>query len=249
MPQRLAKQITAFSKELITARTPDIVLSRLHEIIRPYDVGVFAAGTLTDEARLDLDNYAEGQNLFFGKDISPNYWPENQQAVAELGPCAITLKARDAVAPFTFHEVEQQKAKQGKWIFDFLQPFGIADGVVCPLRQWTVILNSPQFLKLSDAMRCELIRAAAIAATGMDQMVKAKARRRKKKAKEWAAELTPRELEMLQERSRMTISDIAKELDLSEKTVNEHLRRVRLKLGVDDITLAVAQAFRKKLIR
>jgi DNA-binding CsgD family transcriptional regulator len=242
MPQRLAEKVLAFSGDVMTIRKPETVLSHLQGMVGPYELNILAAGVLpTDAAQLQFENWVGGKNLFFGETIPDAFWQQNQMAHAELGWDAIALKAHHATAGFTFAEVTREKPRRGDWIFDFLRGFGIADGYLFPLASWLVIYASPQHLALSPAMRRQLASAAQLAASRIATLVKVNAARDLK--------LTEREIEVLQARvSYYTNAAIAERLNIKLKTVDELLRRARLKLDAPNIEIALLTAYKLGLI-
>jgi DNA-binding CsgD family transcriptional regulator len=162
-----------------------------------------------------------------------------------LGWDAISRKAARATTPFTFAEVGQEiKSGRGSWIFEFLRSFDIVDGLFCPLGRWSLVYHSPRLLALSPATRWQLIDAAHVAVGRMDMLVKTKGREPSIKPL-----LTAREAEVLQERSRLHTSiAVARELNISKKTVDELLQRARRKLGAPNIAIALLEAYKRGLI-
>jgi DNA-binding NarL/FixJ family response regulator len=80
-------------------------------------------------------------------------------------------------------------------------------------------------------------------------MVKAQGRSRRRNAKTAEADLTPRELDVLQHRAlRSSNAAVAKELEISVDTVEVHLRSIRKKLKVDDTAIALLEAYKRGLI-
>jgi DNA-binding CsgD family transcriptional regulator len=246
MPHRLAQRILDFSSDVATARTPEIVLSRLQDVVGPVDVDVFAAGvTPNDGVQFHIDNWTKGTNLFFGTKQCDDYWPQCQKVHKDLGADAISIKSQYTTAPFTFAEAVQEK-QRGSYIFEFLRSFDIVDGFYCPLRRWSVVYSSPRLLALSPAMRSQLISAAHVAVSRLETLVETERHKRTSNA---VKQLTMREMEILQERARLhTNTAIARELNISKKTVDELLRRARQKLDAPDIAIALLTAYKLGLI-
>lgn len=251
MPQRLAKAILELSSQPVNGSTPESILADLQCIVEPYDINVFAAGFLPAAALVapfKIENWRQGKNLFFGDSIAADYWPKNKKAVAELGADAISSKARQSSKPFTFVEaMNEMKSHPGSWIFEFLRDFDIADGLFCPLRLWNVFYASPRLMALSPALRSQLMSAAQVTTGRMETVLKATTLARNIAAV--APNLTAREIEVLQKRAWHDASAIAAELNISRKTVDELLRRARLKLGEPDLLMAVVKAYKYGLIR
>jgi DNA-binding CsgD family transcriptional regulator len=243
MPRQLALNILEFSTKTATIRTPEELLSRLQELVGPYDLNVLAAAVLPlDAAQLQFENWIDGRNLFFGEAIPDAYWRQNQVAHAELGWDAIAIKGQHATASFTFAEAKRDKIPRGSWIFDFLKSFDIADGYFCPFRQWNVLYASPKYLALSPAMRSLLDSAAYITASRMSTLAETEVRER-------GVQLTAREIEVLQARVCFHANPvIAEYLNIKSKTVDELLRRARLKLGAPNIEVALLRAYKLGLI-
>jgi DNA-binding CsgD family transcriptional regulator len=243
MPERLAKKIVAFRSNVATARTPEIVLAGLRDLVRPYDVDLLVAG-LSPRKATNLDHWTLGRNIFFG--VDDDYWPQYQAAFKDLGWDILTLKSGQTADAFTFAEVAQEmRFHRGTWIFDLHQSCGTTDGLFCP-GKWNVLYGSPDYLKLSPALRSQLISAAHVAANRMHALVKSDARERNRNT---LKQLTSREIEVLQERTRLRLNAaIARELNISRKTVDELLRRARQKLDTPDTAIALLTAYKLGLI-
>jgi DNA-binding CsgD family transcriptional regulator len=246
MPQMLAKKILTFRSDVATARTPKVVLSGLQKIVAPYDIDVLRAGVVPNLALPFRDNWTTGVNLFSGDKQRADYSAQCRKVHAELGWDAISIKTQRTTRPFTFAEVAQEKLHRGSYVFEFLRSFGIVDGLFCPLGHWSVVYSSPQFLALSPVMRSQLVRAARLAIRRIAEIVETEGRARTRKAFQ---QLTEREAEVLQERARLhTNIAIAREMNISPRTVEELLRRARLKLDAPDIAIALLTAYKLGLI-
>jgi DNA-binding CsgD family transcriptional regulator len=243
MPEMLAKKIAAFRRKVATAGTPEIVLSGLRDIVRPYDVDVLAIGVSPRKAT-NLDHWILGRTIFFGTD---DFWPQYQEAFDDLGWDALTIKAEETADAFTFAEAaHEMRFHRGSWIFELHRSCGRADGLFCP-GKWNVVYGSQRYLGLSPALRSQLISAAHVASSRIQAIVKTDVRERSRNT---LKQLTPREIEVLQVRTRLRLNAaIARELNISKKTVEELLRRARLKLDTRDTAIALLTAYKLGLIR
>jgi DNA-binding CsgD family transcriptional regulator len=241
MPQKLIKQMADFRAEIATMRTAKAVIACSQRLIARYGVNVFAAGVLPrDAAQLHFENWDRGSNLWFGETIPASYWPECQKGNAEFGWDAITLKSQNAMAPFTFSEARREKPRRGSWVFDLLPTIDIADGLFVPLRGGNVVLSSPQILRLHPDLQDTLVNVTIAMAKRLATMVKTQARGRS---------LTAREIEVVQMLVRCkTNRRVAQEMDLSPKTIAEHLRNVRRKTQTDATLNAVLELYSRGLI-
>lgn len=103
---------------------------------------------------------------------------------------------------------------------------------------------------LKDARRDELVRAVRAAAGGATVLAPSVAARLAGRArKPAAAELTPRELEVLRLVGKgLTNAEVGQALFIGEATVKSHLLHAFAKLGVDDRTAAVTTAISRGLL-
>lgn len=249
MPHQLAKEAFEFSKDVATLKAPADVLWMLQKIVEPYDINVFNAGIMpTAPAEFVLSSWKPGVTIFFGKNTPKDFWPQYQKAHAVHGFGALGLQARRTTRSFTFAEcmLEQKSQTCGSWLFEFLRSFDIRDGFCCSFRSWNLIYSSPRLLALSPPMRSELGGLAHTAVSRLEAITKAKASEADMKA---IKELTAREMDVLQERARLhTNVAIARELGIDRKTVDELLRRARIKLGAPDVAIALLTAYKRGLI-
>ena len=249
MPDRLAKDALKFSQHAATLKTPAEVLSALQTIVEPYDINVLNARIMpATPTEMLIDSWRVGESLFIGNRISADYWPQCEKASRDNGFGALSIRARQATQAFTFAEanLEQKSSRRGSWIFEFLRSFDIRDGLYCPFRSWVLVYSSPRLLALTPPMRSQLSTVAHTAVSRLEAITKAKASERNMKA---ITELTAREAEVLQERVRLhTNVAIAKELGIARKTVDELLRRARVKLGAPDVAIALLTAYKRGLI-
>jgi len=249
MPDRLARETARFSHDVATLNAPADVLDALQDIVEPYDINVLNSRTMPiTPADIVLNSWQTGDNLFFGRTIPDDYWPQCHEAGSRYGFGALSIRARHTTQPFTFAEaaLQQKSPRSGSWIFEFLRGFDIRDGFFCTFRSWVLVYSSPRILALTPPMRSQLSSAAHSAVSRLEAITKTKARERNMRA---INELTTREMEVLQERARLhTNVEIARELGIARKTVDELLRRARIKLGAPDVAIALLTAYKRGLI-
>ncbi len=239
-----------FADETARLCSPVAVLVALQNLTRStVGIGVLGAWSLPRYIRERVEPRQMGVNLWLHPDIPADYWPRYQEKFATHGLSVLALRARVASVPFTFAEVEKESMERqtSNWVFGFLRSLGIHDGLYCVYRNWSVVFISTSLLALSPANRTFLAAAGQIAVGRIEQMMKAEHRRMRRNTKE--ADLTPRELDVLQQRAlRSNHATVAKELKISVETVDVHLRSVRKKLRVDDTAIALLEAYKRGLI-
>jgi DNA-binding CsgD family transcriptional regulator len=218
-----------FADDVIRLRTPVAVLVALQNLSRStVGIGVLGAWSLPRYIRERVEQRQMGVNLWLHPDVPADYWPRYQEKFAAHSLSVLALKARVASVPFTFAEVEKESIERqtSNWVFGFMRSLGIHDGLYCVYRNWSVVFISTSLLALSPANRTFLAAAGQIAVGRIEQMVKAERRRTRRNSKE--ADLTPRELDVLQQRALLgRNAAVAKELNISVETVETHLRSIR----------------------
>jgi DNA-binding NarL/FixJ family response regulator len=128
------------------------------------------------------------------------------------------------------------------WVLDLNHEFGIRDGLYCPFRRWVLLFYAESILKLERSERHLLAMAAGVAVEQIERIVKRPRPPR-------IPLLTERELAVLRLRAKGNrVPEIARCLGISETTVRTHVQKLTAKLGANDLTHAVAQAFRAGLI-
>jgi DNA-binding CsgD family transcriptional regulator len=239
-----------FADDVIRLRTPVAVLVALQNLSRStVGIGVLGAWSLPRYIRERVEQRQMGVNLWLHPDVPADYWPRYQEKFAAHSLSVLALKARVASVPFTFAEVEKESIERqtSNWVFGFMRSLGIHDGLYCVYRNWSVVFISTSLLALSPANRTFLAAAGQIAVGRIEQIVKAEGRRTRRNSKE--ADLTPRELDVLQQRALLgRNAAVAKELNISVETVETHLRSIRKKLQVDDTAIALLKAYKHGLI-
>ncbi len=237
-----------FTDDAAALCSPVAVLVALQNLSRnALGIGVLGTWSLPRYIKERVEPREIGVNLWLHPDIPADYWPRYQEKFAANGLSVLALRARAASTPFTFAEAGRDARQTGNWVFGFMHSLGIRDGLYCVYRNWSLVFISPSFLALSPANRTFLAAAGQIAVGRIEQMVKAQGRSRRRNGKE--ADLTPRELEVLQQRAlRSSNAAVAKELNVSVETVDVHLRSIRKKLQVDDTAIALLEAYKRGLI-
>jgi DNA-binding CsgD family transcriptional regulator len=236
-----------FTDDTAALCSPVAVLVALQNLSRS-TLGVSVLGTwsLPRYIKERVEPRQIGVNLWLHPDIPADYWPRYREKFAANGLSVLALKARVASVPFTFAEAGKDARQTTNWVFGFMQDLGIRDGAVLRLSQ---LFISTSLLALSPANRTFLAAAGQIAVGRIEQMVKAQGRSRRRNAKTAEADLTPRELDVLQHRAlRSSNAAVAKELEISVDTVEVHLRSIRKKLKVDDTAIALLEAYKRGLI-
>ena len=121
------------------------------------------------------------------------------------------------------------------------------DGLYCTHGQWIVVYWSDHVLRLKSALnrqtRLVLDAGSAIAIFRLKELMARKKRRHDEK------ELSPRELAVLRHLGcGRTLAAVAEQLDLSENTSREYLRRAQKKLKAKNALQAAVVAARLRLI-
>jgi DNA-binding CsgD family transcriptional regulator len=237
-----------FADDVAALRTPEAVLVALQNLSRSAaGICVLGVWNLPRYIKERVEPRQIGVNLWLHPDIPADYWPRYQEQFAANGLSVLALRARVASVPFTFAEAGKDARQTNNWVFGFMQSLGIRDGLYCVYRNWSLVFISPSLLTLSPANRTFIAAAGQIAVGRIEQMVKIQCRSRRHNGKN--ANLTPRELDVLQHRAlRSSNAAVAKELDISVDTVEVHLRSIRKKLKVDDTAIALLEAYKRGLI-
>jgi DNA-binding CsgD family transcriptional regulator len=239
-----------FTDDTAALCSPVAVLVALQNLSRStLRVSVLGTWSLPRYIKERVEPRQIGVNLWLHPDIPADYWPRYREKFAANGLSVLALKARVASVPFTFAEAGKDARQTTNWVFGFMQDLGIRDGLYCVYRNWSLVFISTSLLALSPANRTFLAAAGQIAVGRIEQMVKAQGRSRRRNAKTAEADLTPRELDVLQHRAlRSSNAAVAKELEISVDTVEVHLRSIRKKLKVDDTAIALLEAYKRGLI-
>jgi DNA-binding CsgD family transcriptional regulator len=250
MPERLARAVQQFTDDIGRLHTPLAVLVALQTVSHcTLGVEVLGAWTLPRYFKDQIADWREGENLFFHPDVPRSFWPEYLKRYSEHGYSTLTLKARRTSLPFTFAEAEHDASgSQASWIFGFMRSHNIRDGLYCTYRAWAVVFISSKLLALRLSQRTFLAAAAQVAIGRIEEIVNSRRRRRRGKKVD-TFDMTPRELEVLQQRALLgSNAAIAKALDISIQTVDVHLRSARKKMKVEDTAIALLEAYKRGLI-
>jgi DNA-binding CsgD family transcriptional regulator len=246
----ISQTMLKFADETARLRTPIAVLVALQNLSRSiYGIGVLGAWTLPRYIRERVEPRQIGVNLWLHPDTPADYWPRYQEKFAAHGLSVLALSARVASVPFTFTEVERKiRGRQASnWVFDFMQSLGIRDGLYCVYRNWSLVFISNRLLALTPPNRIFLAGAGQLAVGRIEQMIKAQRPHRRANSKR--TDLTPRELDVLQQRSLCgSNAAVGKKLKITVETVDTHLRSIRKKLQVDDTAIALLEAYKRGLI-
>ena len=239
-----------FGDETARLCTPIAVLVALQHLSRStLGIGVLGAWTLPRYIRERVEPRQIGVNLWLHPDIPEDYWPRYQEKFAAHGLSVLALSARAASVPFTFAEVEREtRGRQASsWVFGFMRSLGIRDGLYCVYRNWSLVFISTSLLALTPANRTFLAGAGQIAVGRIEQIIKAQRRHRRANSKK--TDLTPRELDVLQQRALCgSNAAVGKKLKITVETVDTHLRSIRKKLKVEDTAIALLEAYKRGLI-
>jgi DNA-binding CsgD family transcriptional regulator len=252
MPERLKQSHPQFSAEILTLKTPDAVLTALQKQIDVYDLDVFGAWHLpiiVTKKQYIASHWKPGENLFFGGNIPSEFWSEYLKAAELYGTMSsTTAKGLDSSRPFTFAEAAaDDRYRAGAWVFEVCRRFDIRDGFYCPFRTWNFTYSAAKTLVLQPLLRNRLAGRAHMVINQLESITKLKGLHAADHT--MAEELSEREREVLQQRAWWRDNaKIAKELGISEKTVNELLQRARKKLGTPDLVTAALEAFKRGLI-
>jgi DNA-binding CsgD family transcriptional regulator len=173
------------------------------------------------------------------------HYGEHIAAARQRGPNILARTAWVSDAPFTITECmrENRPTEMERWVIRLLRKFGIRDGLYCPVNGWVVFFWSPKVLRLTLRDRGCLNAAAVQASLRLDEIIPMPKHER-------PVRLSARELAVLHYLSiGASDAQIARDLAISEGAIRSYLVRAQKKLGVKTREHAIADAFRRKLIK
>jgi len=131
------------------------------------------------------------------------------------------------------------------WVQPTLAQYGIRDMLICPFRTWALTYIAEAPLKLELATRLALDMAAKIAVERFEAILPPI-----RGDGSSIPKVTGRERQILYSlrHGAQNQEEIAARMGLSQKTVSEHLTKMRLKFGVDTNEELVAEAMQYRYI-
>jgi DNA-binding CsgD family transcriptional regulator len=226
---------------------PADVINDLHNrIARPAGLNVLGAWPKFLNP-FNWRNYELGTNVFFHPSAA-TFGREYFAGIATHRPTPTQRLAWRGTGTFTFTECMREMQPTGSdfWIFDVLRRHGMRDGLYCPTNGWMVVYWSPKKLVINEHLRNALCFAAGQAAAALNQIVS----KGKRAGVVERMQLSKREYDVLYGLSLgERPADIARRLGLATKTVRHFIAIAQRKLGAKTPTQAVAEAYRRALVK
>ena len=242
--RKLAEACLPFVDDAIRLRTPIAVLVSLQKICHiANELNVLGVWNLPAYFAYS-GRYRLNEDVFLHPDVPRNHWANYVTHLKDEGRSGLSILARGTSRPFTLAEAEREakRRKLYNWIFPLLHSYGFRDGLYCPFRTWALIYVSDKLVVLTPSQRALLGCVAHTAVSCIEEMVNKRHRGRRRHDKHG---LTDRELEVLQQRALVgSTAEVAKALNIAEKTVDTHLSSARKKLKIDDTAIALLEAYK-----
>jgi len=232
MPARLPQLVRAIA----IAANPHDVLDDLQKRAGP--LNVHSAWSRS------LDHY-DARDIVYHNSVPVKFRQDYQAEIQKHGLSPTTRLALTEPLSFTFTEARRKLRPAGhdQWIFNLLQDHGMRDGLAVPRGNWVVLYWSPRVLNgLGHETRMALDASGAACIYRLKELM---AKRKTSRS----VELAPSELAVLEHLSRgPRVGEIAKHMEISERTVRDYLRRAQKKLNAVTPTEAAVIAVRRRLI-
>jgi len=232
MPHRLPKLV----HKIADADSTQQVITALNEQVGPL--------RLLSVWHPDTDDIKE---VLYHSGVPPRFPREREAALKTFGVSPMRMMVLNSHISFTHREAWRRLQPVGHdtWLWDLLQDHNMQDGFQTYRGNWVIAYWSTTILdgdRLRTSTRMALDAATTAAAYALNRLMP-------KKKKTRHVELSPRELTALEHLARgRRAPQIAKHMELSQRTVQTYLDRARKKLNATTATEAAVIAVRRKLI-